>query len=132
MRTFQKKGLLVMAIVCLLMNLFGCVNNIDLLHSKPEFPFDTTKAYCYHRKGVIAGGNCNISVEPQGVVKYYSYPEYPSGYESGMKDKGADIYFVGLKEGKVKVTLEYSFPTTTASVDVFILEVDKELNVSKC
>lgn len=109
--------------------LFGCKNN-----KKPEqteYPFDKEKAYFHHRGGVIAGGNCTITMEPEGIVTYYSYIDYPPEYECGMRDKGADIYFVGEKSGNVKVTIEHFYPTTESESYSFYLTVDDNLNVSK-
>lgn len=127
-----KKGLILIMALSLFASLFGCFhNNPQTSPTVPEFPFDTAKSYYYRRRGAIAGGNCILSVEPQGIVEHYSYVEYPSEHECGMKDKGADIYFVGLKEGEVKVTLEYQYPTTDSYFVEFVLLVDETLKVTK-
>ena len=78
-------------------SLFGCNKN-------PEYPFDKEKAYYYSRQGVIAGGGFYMKFNPEGVVEYYSYVRPTPENECGMRDRGADMYFVGLKEGRVEVT----------------------------
>ncbi len=103
--------------------LFGC-------SKKPEYPFDTEKAYYYSRQGVIAGGGFHLSFNPEGVVEYYSYVKPVPEDEAGMRDRGADIYFVGLKEGVVKVTATYKYPTCEDEEYTFTLNVDKDLCVT--
>lgn len=48
-----------------------------------------------------------------------------------MKDKGADIYFVGLKEGRVEVTSLFGYPTCEDEGYTFIFNVYKVLCVTK-
>lgn len=105
-------------------NLFGC-------NKKPEYPFDKEKAYHYPRQGVIAGGSFQLKFNPEGIVEYYSYVKQAPENECGMKDKGADIYFVGLKKGKVEVTAVYKYPTCEPEEYTFTLNVDKVLCVTK-
>ena len=105
-------------------SLFGC-------SKKPEYPFDKEKAYCYPREGVIAGGGFSLNFNPEGVVEYYSYVKKVPDQEAGMRDKGADIYFVGLKEGKVEVTATFKYPTCEDEVYIFTLNVDENLCVTK-
>ena len=84
---------------------FGCNN------SNPEYPFDKEKAFHYSRHGVIAGGRSELSYNPENIVECYSYVKPVPEYECGMKDNGADLYFVGLREGKTEVTFRYYYPT---------------------
>ena len=115
-----------------LVSLFGCFDKTKQEQSeKQELSFDTSKAYCYHRSGVIAGGDCKLIIEPQGIVTYYSYVKYPPENECGMRDKGADIYFVGLKEGRAEVTVTFKYPTCEDEVYIFTLNVDENLCVTK-
>ncbi len=107
-----------------LASLFGC-------GKKPEYPFDTEKAYHYSRGGVIAGGAFCLTFAPEGIVEYYSYVKPIPEYEAGMRDKGADIYFAGLKEGRVEVTATYKYPTCEDEVYTFTLNVDKDLCVTR-
>lgn len=106
--------------------LFGCKNN-----KEPEYPFDTEKAYYISRGGIIAGGNYEIKTNPEGIAKVYSYPEKPLKNEGGMKDKGADIYFVGIKPGKTVVTVTKSYPTAKQEEFSFVLSVSEDLRVSR-
>ena len=106
--------------------LFGCENNAEAEHKN----FDTKKAYCYHRHGMIAGGECRVEVEPEGVVKWHEYSDEPREGEDGMSDHGADLYFVGLKEGSVEVTVIYDYPNTEDQTENFSLDVDKDLRVT--
>lgn len=94
-------------------------------------PFDKDKSYHYSRQGVIAGGSFCLRFNPEGVVQYYSYTKPVPKYECGMRDKGADIYFVGLKEGKTEVTAVYKYPTCEDEEYTFTLNVDKNLYVTK-
>ena len=120
-------GIRIITVICMLgifASLFGC-------SKKPEYPFDKEKAYCYSREGVIAGGGFHLSFNPEGVVEYYSYVKPIPEYEAGMRDRGADIYFVGLKEGRVEVTATFKYPTCEDEEYTFILNVDKDLSVTK-
>ncbi|MBQ7810894.1 MAG: hypothetical protein IJ346_08070 [Clostridia bacterium] len=105
-------------------SLFGC-------SKKPEYPFDKEKAYCYTRQGVIAGGGFSLNFNPEGVVEYYSYVKPTPEDEAGMRDRGADVYFVGLKEGRVYVTAVYEYPTCPPEEYTFTLNVAKDLTVTK-
>lgn len=129
--TYSKKpktlNIKIMAVICimsLLTSLFGC-------SKKPEYPFDKEKAYCHSRQGVIAGGGFSLKFNPEGIVEYYSYVKPIPKDECGMKDKGADIYFVGLKEGRVEVTAIFKYPTCEDEEYTFILNVDENLCVTK-
>ena len=120
-------GLKFLAVVCMLgifASLFGC-------SKKPEYPFDVEKAYCYSRSGVIAGGVFRLELSPEGVVKYYTYTKPVSENEDGMHDRGAEIYFVGLKEGRVEVTAVYEYPTCPPEENTFTLNVAENLTVTK-
>lgn len=120
-------GIKILAVVCMLgvlASLFGC-------SKKTEYPFDIEKAYCHSRSGVIAGGDFRLDISPEGVVEYYSYTKPVPEAECGMNDKGADIYFVGLKEGTVKVTAVFEFPTTDPYEYTFTLNVAEDLTVTK-
>ena len=108
--------------------LFGCNKKPD---SPAEYPFDKEKAYLYSRQGVMTGGNFRLSFNPKGIVDHYSYKKPSPPDECGMRDKGADIYFVGLKEGKTEVTAVFEYPTCEPHEHTFTLFVDKDLNVSK-
>ncbi|MBQ8000862.1 MAG: hypothetical protein IJ298_06520 [Ruminococcus sp.] len=105
-------------------SLFGC-------SKKPDYPFDKEKACYFSRQGVIAGGGFHLTFNPEGVVEYYSYVKPVPEYECGMRDKGADIYFVGLKEGRVEVTAIYEYPTCEDEEYTFTLNVDKDLIVTR-
>lgn len=118
------KILAVIGVLSIFASLFGC-------NKKPEYPFDTEKAYCYSRQGVIAGGGFRLNFNPEGVVEYYSYVKPTPENECGMRDRGADIYFVGLKEGIVEVTAVFEYPTCEDEEYTFILNVDKDLSVTK-
>lgn len=108
----------------ILASLFGC-------SKKPEYPFDKEKAYYYSRPGVIAGGGFYLSFNPEGVVEYYSYVKPTPENECGMKDRGANIYFVGLKEGKTEVKAVFEYPTCENEEYTFTLNVDKDLCVTR-
>lgn len=110
----------------LLSFLFGCKTE-----KEPEYPFDTEKAYYMRRGGVMAGGRYKIETSPEGIVEVYSYSIPVPEYEGGMKDKGADIYFVGLKPGEVTVTATEYFPTWEPESNSFVLIVDEDLVVTK-
>lgn len=110
----------------LLSMLFGCKTE-----KAPEYPFDTEKAYCMSRGGIIAGGSYEIKTDPEGIVEVYSYPKEPSKNEGGMKDKGAEIYFVGIKPGKTAVTVTKTYPTTKKEEFSFVLSVSEDMHVSK-
>lgn len=116
--------------------LFGCddnppTNTEPATNTAPTYPFDTQKAYCYRRTGIIAGSSCTVTVEPSDIVKTYTYTEYPSGEECGMQDNGADIYFEGLRAGEAKVTLMYTYPTMEPEEVTFTLKVSEDLTVTK-
>lgn len=120
-------GIKILAVICvmsLFASLFGC-------SKKPEYPFDKEKAYCYSRQGVIAGGSFHLKFNPEGIVEYYSYVKPVPENECGMRDRGADIYFVGLKEGRVEVKAIYEYPTCPPEENTFILNVAENLTVTK-
>lgn len=117
------KFLVVILMLGLFASLFGC-------SKEPEYPFDKSKAYCYSRQGVIAGGDFTLRFNPEGVVEYYSYRKPVPEDECGMRDRGADIYFVGLKEGIVEVTAVYKYPTCEDEEVTFTLNVDKDFCVT--
>ena len=98
---------------------------------KNEYPFNKEKAYCYNRQGVIAGGGFYLYLNPTDIVEYYSYVKPAPEFECGMRDKGADIYFVGLKEGKVAVTAVYKYPTCEPEEFIFTLNVADDLTVTR-
>ena len=114
----------VISVLGLLLGLFGC-------SEKTEYPFDTQKAYCYTRGGIIAGGDFDISFSTEGVVRYFSYEKPASEKEGGMKDRGADIYFTGIKAGSVEVTVTYTYPTREPKEYKFTLEVADDLTVTE-
>ena len=105
-------------------SLFGCTK-------KTEYPFDKEKAYYYFRGGVMSGGNVHLSFNPENIVEYYSYVKLVPENECGMRDKGADLYFVGLKKGEVKVTFTYEYPTCKPDEYSIKLKVDEDLAVTK-
>lgn len=111
-----------------LASLFGCSKTPD---NTPDYPFDTEKAYCYSRQGVIAGGDFHLTLDPEGIVDYYSYVKPVPENECGMKDRGADIYFVGLKEGRGEVTAIFGYPTCEDEIYTFTLNVNKDLFVTR-
>lgn len=106
--------------------LFGCKNN-----KEPEYPFDTEKAYYMSRGGIMTGGSFGIETSPEGIVEVYSYPKPVPEHEDGMRDKGADIFFVGSKPGTVTVTATEYYPTARPESFSFVLVVDEDLRVSK-
>ncbi len=123
----RTKGLVVILVMLgILSMLFGCKTE-----KAPEYPFDTEKAYYHRRGGVIAGGSYVIETEPEGIVEVYSYSIPVPEDEVGMKDKGADIYYVGLKPGEVTVTETEFFPTCPPESFSFVLVVDENLSVSR-
>lgn len=127
MKLLKPLGIKLLAVICamsLFASLFGCSKN-------PEYPFDKEKAYYYSRQGVIAGGGFHLNFNPEDVVEYYSYVKSVPEYEEGMRDRGADIYFVGLKEGRVEVTATFEYPTCEDEVYTFTLNVDENLCVTK-
>lgn len=113
----------VMCVLSLIIGLFGCNKTSD-------YPFDVDKAYCYTRAGVIAGGNFYMEFDKENIVDYHSYTTPVPKYECGMKDKGAQIYFVGLKEGTVTVTAVFEYPTCEPEEYSFTLKVSDDLSVS--
>ena len=121
------KGLAVVLVMLgILSMLFGCKTD-----KKPDYPFDTEKAYYQRRGGVIAGGRYEIETEPEGVVEVYNYPIPVPEHEDGMKDKGADIFFVGITPGEVTVTETEFFPTCPPDEYSFVLSVSEDLVVTK-
>ena len=110
----------------LLSMLFG--NRAD---KKQEYPFDIEKAFHQHRGGVMAGGSYLIKTAPEGIVEVYSYPIPVPKYEGGLKDKGADIFYVGISPGEVTVTATEKFPTCEPESFSFVLLVDENLCVSE-
>ena len=118
------KAAVVIIMLSFLSMLFGC-------EKEPKYPFDTEKAYYMSRGGIIAGGSYEIKTEPEGIVEVYSYPEKPPKNEGGMKDKGAEIYFVGIEPGKTVVTVSKSYPTIKQEEFSFVLSVSEDLYVSK-
>ena len=48
-----------------------------------------------------------------------------------MRDRGADLYFVGLKEGEVEVTFTYKYPTCEPEQYTLKLKVAEDLTVTK-
>lgn len=105
-------------------SLFGC-------SKKTEYPFDKEKAYYYSREGVIAGGNFHLSYNPENIVECYSYVKPIPENEGGMRDKGADLYFVGLNKGEVEVTFTYEYPTCEPEQYTLTLKVAEDLTVTK-
>ena len=126
-KTAIKLNLRILGLVCMLglfASLFGCNN-------KTEYPFDKEKAFYYSRQGVIAGGSFHLTFEPEQIVECYSYVKPVPENECGMKDRGADLYFVGLKEGEVKVTFTYEYPTCEPQQETITLKVAEDLTVTK-
>ena len=109
----------------LLSMLFGCKTE-----KAPEYPFDTEKAYCISRGGIIAGGSYEIKTEPEGKVKIYSYIIPAPEGEDGMKDSGANIYFVGIEPGEVTVTVNEYYPSAEPEKYSFTLVIAEDLSVS--
>lgn len=120
----MKRLAVVLIMFGILSMLFGCKAD-----KKPDYPFDTEKAYYQRRGGIMAGGSYKIETEPEGVVEVYSYSVPVPEHEDGMKDKGADIFFVGIKPGKVTVTETKLFPTCPPESFSFVLVVDENLKV---
>lgn len=125
--TARKLKLRILGVVCIMglfTSLFGCNNKI-------EYPFDKEKAFYYSRQGVIAGGSFNLTFNPEKIVECYSYVKPVPENECGMKDRGADLYFVGLREGEVEVTLTYKYPTCQPEQEIIILKVAEDLTVTR-
>lgn len=116
----------VLAMLGILSMLFGCKKD-----KKPDFPFDKEKAFYQHRDGVMAGGRYVIETKPEGFVEVYSYPIPVPEDEAGMKDKGAEIYYVGIMPGEVTVTATEYYPTCPPESFSFVLVVDENLRVFK-
>ena len=112
-----------MIMLSVLSMFFGC-------DKEPEYPFDAEKAYHMSRGGIIAGGSYKIKTDPEGIVEIFSYPEKPPKSEGGMKDKGAEIYFSGIRPGKTVVTVTKSYPTAKQEEFSFVLLVSEDLSVS--
>ncbi|MBQ3195498.1 MAG: hypothetical protein IJB65_03425 [Clostridia bacterium] len=98
---------------------------------KKKLPFDEEKAYLYRRTGIMTGGGCRIKVTPEDLLEVYSYPIPVPENECGMRDKGANIYFVGLKTGKATVELVYTYPTCPEDTESFTLRVTEDGRVTK-
>lgn len=98
---------------------------------KTEYPFDTEKAYCMKRGGVIAGGEYIIETDPEDIVEVYSYPVPVPKKEGGMRDKGAKVFFVGIYPGEVTVTVSEHYPGGKPEESSFVLFVDENLRVFK-
>lgn len=124
----MKSRILKTAVILIMLSvfsmLFGC-------KKEPEYPFDVEKAYHMSRGGIIAGGDYEIKTEPEDIVKVYSYTKKPPKNEGGMSDKGADIYFAGIKPGRTVVTVTKSYPTAKPEEFSFGLSVSEDLKVSK-
>ena len=97
----------------------------------PTYPFDIEKAYHTTRPGIIAGGRIFYTFSEEGAMTYYEYPEYPPKYEGGMRDRGAQVYFVGLRPGTVTVTMNEISPVGDRDSDSFDLIVDDDLRVTR-
>ncbi len=108
----------------MLLSLFGCKA------PAPSYPFDVAKAYHTTRTGIIAGGSISYTFSEDGIVTYYEYPKYPPENECGMRDRGADVYFVGLKPGAVTVTMTERSPVGDNESLSFELVVDDDLRVT--
>ena len=120
-------NLRILGVICIMgifASLFGC-------SKKTEYPFDTEKAYYYSRQGIIAGGNFRLTFNPEKIVECYSYVKPVPENECGMKDRGADLYFVGLKEGEVEVILIYEYPTCPPEIYTITLKVADDLSVKR-
>lgn len=96
-----------------------------------SYPFDVEKAYHLRRGGIMAGGRVSYSYSEDGVVKHLSYEIRPPENECGMRDKGADVYFIGLKEGSTVVTMTWHYPTCEDETEQFTLKVDANFTVTK-
>lgn len=115
----------VIILLCALAAFIGCGKE----EKNSKFPFDAEKAYLYKRPGLISGASFSASLEKKGIVEVYSYVIPAPEYEDGMKDLGADIYFVGISPGEVLVTfIEYS-PVDDPIESFMTLCVDENLCV---
>ena len=126
-KTTRLLKLRILELICLMgifASLFGC-------NKKTEYPFDKEKAYHYSRQGVIAGGSVSLTFNPEKIVECYSYVKPVPENECGMKDKGADLYFVGLKEGEAEVVLIYQYPTCEPEQYTLTLKVAEDLTVTR-
>lgn len=122
-----KTGMVMFMCLATFFSLFGCKNAKP---TKPTYPFDIDKAYRMTRPGVMAGGSISYDFSEKGIVTFYEYPDYPPEDECGMRDRGAEVYFVGLKPGTVTVTMTEHFPTCEDEATSFILVVDDALRVT--
>lgn len=111
--------------------LMGIFNSFYGCNKKTEYPFDKDKAYHYSRQGVIAGGSFRLVYNPENIVECYSYVKPVPEMECGMRDRGADLYFVGLQEGEVEVTFIYKYPTCEPEQYTLTLKVAEDLTVTK-
>lgn len=98
---------------------------------KKVYPFDVEKAYYYRRSGLMAGANCSIEIKPEGVIEHYSYPIPVPEMECGMRDRGADVYFVGIKPGVVQVDIVTHYPTCPEEEKSLTLQVAEDGTVTK-
>lgn len=98
---------------------------------KHTYPFDVEKAYIYHRQGLMTGASCEIQTSPDDLIQVYSYSKPVSELEDGMRDRGATVYFVGLKAGTAQVDVITYYPTCPKRVISFKLEVSEDGKVTK-
>jgi len=98
---------------------------------KKTYPFDVEKAYRYRRPGLMTGASCRFEIKPEGALEHYSYPIPVPEMECGMRDRGANVYFVGLKAGTAQVDIITHYPTCPEEVESFILQVAEDGTVTK-
>ncbi|MBE6900702.1 MAG: hypothetical protein E7479_08615 [Ruminococcaceae bacterium] len=110
----------------LLSFLFGCGKT-----KKPDYPFDAEKAYHQSRSGLMAGADYVIKTEPEGIVEVYSYSKPVDDDGDGMRDRGADIFYVGTSPGETKVTVTKRYPTCLPEEFSFLLCVGEDLSVKR-
>lgn len=106
--------------------LFGCAGE-----SEAQYPFDTEKAYLYRRPGLMTGAGFSIEIQPEELLQYYSYTIPCDEGEDGMRDNGAQIYFVGLQEGEAVVTMTTHYPTSEPEEESFTLYIAPDFSVTR-
>lgn len=78
----------------------------------------------------MSGSRCKIEIAPDDILTAYEYTKPANEFEDGMSDNGADIYFVGCKEGIATVTVTIFYPTFEPDIISFDLYVNEDMFVS--
>ncbi len=107
------------------------LNSVEPVSTVRE-PFNRKKAFLFRRDRVIAGGSCEVKISDNSVLEFYEETDYPDNGEVGVADHGADLYFVGCRQGESDVCVTtYLFNGEEESSNSFRLRVDENLVVSR-